>query len=280
MVGKMAFERMGERALDYDPCRYGASKLLFRGPRRRLEGEYCAVLGGTETYGRFIEKPFPALIEAATGMRMVNLGYVNAGVDVFLNDAEVTEACQHARVTVVQVLGAHNMSNRYYAVHPRRNDRFLRASPLMKSLFREVDFTEFHFTRHMLSALQAISPDKFAVVADELQMAWVARMKQLLTRLGSKTVLLWMADHAPEEAGTPPRLDHDPLLVNRAMVEEVRLRATVYLEMVISQEALAHGAEGMVVSPFDQAAAVGVPGPAVHEEVARQLAPVLRELMA
>ncbi len=36
-------------------------------------------------------------------------------------------------------MGAQNLSNRFYAVHPRRNDRFLRASTLMKTIFREVD---------------------------------------------------------------------------------------------------------------------------------------------
>ena len=65
----MAYEKLGHSPLDYMPCRYGASKLLFRGPRRVLEAPYVACLGGTETYGKFIEAPFPALIEAQTGVR-------------------------------------------------------------------------------------------------------------------------------------------------------------------------------------------------------------------
>ncbi len=54
----MTYMKLGQAALDYYPCRYGASKLLFRGPRRRLQGDYVAFLGGTETYGKFIETPF------------------------------------------------------------------------------------------------------------------------------------------------------------------------------------------------------------------------------
>ena len=60
----MAFENPGQGALDYFPCRYGHSKLLFRGPRRKLDGAYCAVLGGSETYGKYVREPYPALIEA------------------------------------------------------------------------------------------------------------------------------------------------------------------------------------------------------------------------
>ena len=134
MVGGMTYERLGDSALDYFPCRYGTSKLLFRGPRRKLDGAYCAVLGGTETYGKFILQPYAALVEAATGITMVNFGCVNAGADVFVNDPAVIDACVKARATVVQVTGAHNTSNRFYAVHPRRNDRFLRASTLLKAI--------------------------------------------------------------------------------------------------------------------------------------------------
>ena len=129
----MTFETMGSVGLDYLPCRYGHSKLLFRGPRRRLEGAYCIALGGTETYGKYIHTPFPALLEKAIRIPVVNLGLPNAGIDVFLNEAVVLDACNGARATIIQLPGAQNMSNRFYSVHPRRNDRFLQASAQMFS---------------------------------------------------------------------------------------------------------------------------------------------------
>ena len=61
----MSFAFPGETSLDYLPCRYGRSKLLFRGPRRDLTAPYAAVLGGGETYGKYVARPFPALVEAA-----------------------------------------------------------------------------------------------------------------------------------------------------------------------------------------------------------------------
>jgi hypothetical protein len=64
-------------------------------------------------------------------------------------------------VTVVQVLAVQNLSNPYYTVHPRRNDRFLRASARLQNLYQDVDFTEFHFTRHMLQTLQMVSAPRF-----------------------------------------------------------------------------------------------------------------------
>ena len=135
----MAFEHRGAGALDYYPCRYGKSKLLFRGPKRALDQPYIAALGGSETYGKFVQKPWTDLLEGEIGTPVVNFGYLNAGVDVFLNETEITKFTRGAQATVIQLTGAHNLSNRYYAVHPRRNDRFLRASQLMRSVFKEIE---------------------------------------------------------------------------------------------------------------------------------------------
>ena len=98
--------------------------------------------------GRDTRKSGPMLESALVA------GICSAGVDVFCADETVLSACNDARAVVFQVMGAHNLSNRYYTVHPRRNDRFLKASALMRNQFPEIDFTEFHFTRHLLTALR------------------------------------------------------------------------------------------------------------------------------
>jgi hypothetical protein len=275
----MAYTYPGEGSLDYFPCRYGRSKLMFRGPRRDLTQPYVAVFGGTETYGKFLPQPYPALVEAALGLPMVNLGCINAGTDVYLNDPAVIEIAAKARAVVIQITGAANLTNRFYAVHPRRNDRFLRAAPLLQTIFREVDFTEFHFTRHMLRTLNAVSPEKFEVLAEELRAAWVARMKLLISRLPTRVVLLWVADHAPVAPGRQGDVAHDPLLVDADMIATLRPLVSGYVEAVASPAARACGTEGMRFSALDEPAARGLPGPAVHAEVAAALATALSDLV-
>ncbi|HAW46955.1 MAG TPA: hypothetical protein DCX34_06910, partial [Roseovarius sp.] len=61
-------------------------------------------------------------------------------------------------------------------VHPRRNDRFVAATDALRVLYAEVDFTEFHFTRHLMRRLAAISPARFARLRTAVQEAWLARM--------------------------------------------------------------------------------------------------------
>jgi len=276
----MSYEKQGAGALDYLPCRYGNSKLLFRGPRRRVEGDYVAVLGGTDTYGKFIERPYAARVEEQLKIPVVNLGCVNAGPDVYVNDSKVLDICAGARTTVIQVMGAHNMSNRFYAVHPRRNDRFLKASSLMKTVFRDLDCTEFNFTRHMLSSIKERWPDRFEIMVGELQDAWVARMSSLLSKIDGKTVLLWMSKNSPDEeiVMDDPALGTDPLFVNRAMIEALRPLATDIVEVNLSLAASTAGTEGMAFSDLEAPAAKEVLSVQAHQEAADELAPILRYL--
>ncbi|WP_300515965.1 DUF6473 family protein [Aliiroseovarius sp.] len=272
----MVYQNLGRGALDYYPCRYGKSKLLLRGPKRKLDGPYVAVLGGTETYGKFVTRPFPQQIEEMLDHRVVNFGCVNAGIDVYVNDRTILEAASKAAVTVVQLTGAQNLSNRFYAVHPRRNDRFLRASNLLKTIYRDVDFTEFSFTRHLLTSLHRVSPDRFAMVEQELKEAWVARMKTLISKIDGKIVLLWMADHAPAGSESSSIQGSDPLFVGGEMINELRPFVTDVVEVRVTQAEIEAGHEGMVYSELEEPAARAMLGTVAHARAADSLEAALR----
>lgn len=274
----MAFLAGGAGALDYFPCRYGGSRLTFRGPKRALSGDYIAVLGSSESYGPYVTAPFPALIEERLGVEVANLACLNAGPDAYLGDPGALEVVAGARVAVLQVMGALNLSNRFYSVHPRRNDRFIAASAQLRGLFRDVDFTEINFTRHLVRTLAARGEERFLPVADELRAVWLLRMKALIQRLPPRRVLLWTGDHAPPAPGMAgPFLA--PELVDRAMVASLAQRASDYVEHVASPAARAEGVRAMQFSPAEEAAARAQPAAAVHREAAEALVPVLERLI-
>ncbi|CUH50960.1 DUF6473 family protein [Shimia marina] len=276
----MSYEKMVGEELNYEPCQYGESRLTFRGPQKSLEAPYIAFLGGTETYGKFVPQPFVEILDEAMEQTCVNLGYLNAGIDAFLSEPAILEIAQQSEVTVVQIMGAQNMSNRYYKVHPRRNDRFIGASNMMQMVFNEVDFSEFHFTRHMLGTLCARTPDRYAMVRDELRMAWSARMKLLLNTIGGKIVLLWVADHAPDTALGTSGLGPDPLFVDRLMIEELRPLVADVVEVVASQTALSQGVEGMQFTDLERVAAQRMLGVQAHVEAAQALSKSLEAVLS
>jgi len=281
----MTYERLGPRPLDHWPVRYAGSQLAFRGPRRSLDGEYIACMGGTETYGSLVAQPWPALLErdlgagAGAAATCVNLGLRNAGPDVFACDRGLLRMAQSARAVVLQVPCAMNLSNPFYRVHPRRNDRFVAAMQPLRELYPDVDFTEFHFTRHLVQRLAAISPARFARLRTALQEAWVTRMTGLLQEIQPPVVLLWLANHAPGCGEGSAALCDDPAFVSRAMLDRVAPRAAAKVEVVISDTARAQGTLGMRFAPFEAEIAAALPGPLAHREAAGALHPILADLL-
>jgi len=270
----MVFQRTNRTGLDYDLCRYGTSKLGFRGPLVDTDTPYVACLGGSSTYGRFVAAPYPNLLARQLDLPVMNLGVVNAGVDVFLHDPSVVGLCRGARVTLVQVTGAHNLSNRLYSVHPRRNDRFTKASTLLQTIYSDVDFTDFHYTRHMLGTLNAVSPDRFRIVRDELKTAWLARMKLLLKRIGGRIVLLWVQRPRTKAAqGEEGPLAQSPMLIDGDMIGKL---AAFVGDTVVHRLDANDDTNGMVFEPIDAGAAREFPGPGAHQQVCDAVEPRLR----
>jgi len=275
----MAYERLGEGALNYYQCQYGASKLVFRGPKKKLSNRFVATIGGTETYGKFVELPYPAMLEDLLDLPVANFGCVNAGIDAYLGDQTILENCKKASATILQVGGVQHLSNRFYSVHARRNDRFIKASPLLTSIYPGLDLTDVHFTGHLLTVLQRTSPLDFQVICQDLKETWVARMQALIDCIDSPVVLLWMADHAPGENPEERPLGHDPMFVERWMLDELQPDVAAYVEINASRQEIAAGFERMIFGPLEAPAAEEMLGPIVHEVAARKLQTVMGALL-
>ena len=267
----MSLDILGADGLDYAQCHYGASKLAFRGPARDLNSPYAVALGGIDTFGKFVEVPFCDLFEQATGLPMVNMGHANAGVDLFMQDGHVLDICRQAEATVIQVLGPQNMTNRLYSVHPRRNDRFVRPTKFLETLYRDLDFSQFHYTRHLLTALRATSQERYKLVVDELQAAWVGRMQALIKAIRGDIYLLWLSDRPIDDLGQDDPLGHDPLMVTRSMLEAVKSSVADIVEVVATRDEIEAGRSRMIYGQLEEPVAFEMLGPVVHETVARSL---------
>ena len=271
----MTYSRLVGQSLDYAPCQYGRSKLSFRGPKSEVEEGHLAFVGSTETYGKFVENPFPSLVGDALGVPVLNLGCVNAGIDSFLEDDSVIDLCRSARSVVIQAMGAHKMSNRLYRVHPRRNDRFLAAAPALQDLYPEVDWSEIHFTRHLMTVLATVGPRRFETVLAELREAWVQRMRLLLRRIERPVTLLWISDRSPDQGGGDPT-DGEPLFVTAGMIDALRPALAGICEMP-ARARREEAQPGMVCGETDLPAARQLPGPEDHAEIATRLAATLAD---
>ncbi len=270
----MSFEQRGRMPLDYHPVALPGSALRFRGPLATENGPAVVCIGGSETFGRFIHAPFPTQLSDALDVPVLNLGVVNAGLDVMMTDPAIASAVEDADAVVMQITSAHNMTNRFYTVHPRRNDRFVTASAMLRTIYPQVDFTEFHFTRHLLKHLRTASEDRFEIVRTELEAAWVARMRKFLMNISAPVHLVWLSHRAPDG---PEDVDmmQDPLFVTPEMLDAVAPDAatlTIATEPLVQESGTV---QGKFFGAKEEAAARLLPGPALHNRAASD---VLRHL--
>ncbi|MEO0945575.1 MAG: DUF6473 family protein [Pseudomonadota bacterium] len=261
--------------LDYQPWGFEGTKLRFRGPPVDLNAPFVAVLGGTETYGKYVETPFPVKLQEWINTPVANLGVHQAGLTLFSEERWLLETASRADVCILQVLGAQNMSNRMYSVHARRNDRFLAASDALREMYQGVDFAEINFTGHLLKTLYAQSEIGFAKLMDELKWAWIQRMKRIVQMIECDVILLWASDRSPNETGHPLG-DTEPMFVDREMLDALEQEGARVVEVVLPD--MHETAEGMVFSDGKRGAATALPGPAEHTRIAEVLAEAIAQL--
>ncbi|MFQ6547213.1 DUF6473 family protein [Aestuariibius sp. 2305UL40-4] len=277
----MLHDPITAQGLDYAPCHYGTSRLRFRGPQAAPSPDALAFVGGIETFGRFTPDPFTTQIARMLGRPCLNLGVPNAGPDLLLGDPSLIDICNNVAATILQIPGALNLSNRFYSVHPRRNDRFTGASEAARAAFPKIDFTEFTFTRHLIGTLWRRDPRAFTDLRQELQQAWVDRMTQLIAQIETPLILLWLSDTPPRpsasDKGADP-LTRDPALVSQEMMARIAPPAAALVTVLPTEAEIAKGQTGLVVPTAERTAANRMLGTEAHRMTADALTGVLEQI--
>ena len=153
---------------------------------------------------------------------------------------------------------------------------------MLQAIYSDVDFSDFTFTRHMLGRLLELSPERFDIVVHELREAWVARMRNMLGQIGTKSVLLWFGrekmSNDPWNTKARP-LQADPLFITESMTNELRPMVLDVVTVTPSEIALRQGTKGMYFSGVQDKAASEMLGDACHSEVSSALVPIIRNFI-
>ena len=144
---------------------------------------------------------------------------------------------------------------------------------MLRTIYREVDFTEVHFTRHMLHRLHEHSADRFAIVVEELRAAWRARMTRLLEGIAAPVHLLWLSRRAPSDGASPQDgPGADPLFVTEEMLTELEPLCASVSICLQTRDRRSPAARGLFFGKGEEGAARLMPGPEDHDRVAAMLA--------
>jgi len=256
--------------IDYQHYRFGRARQLYRGPMPDVTRRYVSFIGGSETYGKFSVDAFPGLLGKKLNLSCANWGTPGAGPWFFLKDPVLLEALSRSRVCVISVMGAIPCSNRLYSVFKRRNARVRALSEPLKALFPDMDADGFRFASNMLRQMHGENKANFKLVEMEIQAAWVARMKELLSDIETHKMLVWFSARGPDEPSKQP-FDEAPTFVTRKMFDEVATQADEVIEIVWPKQDHAAKCLDRVFFEDEEKAALVHPGASQHQFAADQL---------
>jgi hypothetical protein len=236
-------------------------------------------VGAAQTFGRFCEHPFPALLSNDLGIPLVNLGFGGAGPQLFPRHPELIKLINESALTVLQVMSARNEDNSLFegggmgSLKSRTTGERMRAEEAYGSVLASGD----------LSLVRSI--------VDETRDTWTASYKHLLSLIKVPVVLLWLSIRAPVYTESYDSVhglfEEFPHLVNEDMVGAVRSRCDAYVECVS-----ARGRPQLLRSRFTgKPTRVRVPGgapmtansyyptPEMHQDATALLRPVCQGIL-
>lgn len=276
----MSVMNHGDFGVNYDEYRFGNSKQYFRGPKPNLKTPYISIIGGGETFGRYVQTPFAEVVGNELPLGTANFGLCDAGPTFFLKEAGVLDACSRSKLCILSVPHGYEVSNRLYSVSKRENGKLKGVSETLQSLYPDVDFQSFRLIRAMLKKLHQVNSPNFKVIEIELRRAWVARMRELIDMIAAPVILLWFSERAPEEARFDGLFEGvGPQMVDREMLEDLQGYAESLVEYVASKARVVADGSDRVYSEGELSLAMHYPGGEMHQEVGELLYPVVRSAL-
>lgn len=272
----MSYHESGALSAEEPLCRYAGSERWYRGPKLALDRPYLACVGADETFGRFVARPFPSVLDDKLDMPCINLGSLFCGVDGLTLDTCLLDLMNNAKTCVLQLPGILGQTNPFYRVHVRRNDRVLEATADLRALYPEVDFAEIHFVRHLILRLAEFQDARFEMVADSLRRGWLTKLSDFLTQVKPPVVLLWLdIVHSPDaqHLSLP-----ETVQVSASMVSELARHCAGKIEMEVRPSGESDDLEDMLFGTMQQPMAEYMIGPATHRAIAERLLSAIRDL--
>ncbi|QIE54663.1 hypothetical protein G5B40_03930 [Pikeienuella piscinae] len=282
------YQKPDQALIDYKGYKWGRLNQVYRGPKPDLSRPYIACIGAAQTFGRYVERPFPALLAEELDIQVANFGAASAGPGFFLRDAAVIEAASSAELCVIQVMSARSLSNRLFKVQLSRNAQIEAVSKSLEALFPHIDFETFTYAHNMLNQIAEEDPDKFVAVEAELKAAWVARTRVLLQSIQTRRVLFWFSERETDEevsGGAAGQALKYPQFVDQEMMDAVAPLVDRVVRCVTSTgmpQSLLRDGEAVLHTPFGLPVSENryYPSPEMHAEAAKALTQPIRELLA
>lgn len=205
----------------------------FRGPPVNTSAPYLAFIGASQTFGRFVPRPFPCLLGTRLGIPVLNLAVGGAGPRHYLA-RNYLELINGAEAVVIQVMSGRSASNSLFdnsesggmIGHVRGEQSTVRADEFYSRLG------------------QSSSKPRFEAIVNETRNDYMSSFIQLLRKIVVPKILFWFSRRHPQYAEDYEKIPEAvlgdfPQLVNQSMVQRLAAFSDDYVEC-ISKQGLPH----------------------------------------
>jgi hypothetical protein len=189
-----------ERIVDYRQWHPAGSRSLLRGPEPSADRmhDYVLCIGSAATFGRLVQDPFPAQLERALGMPVVNAGLGGARPVTFLTDGALCDLIRRARLVVLEVLSARGYATPLFT--PDNHDINMGQPKLgLDQLLRMPARPLGYFVDHVYErALRVFSRDLLEQVRRIILQTYIEDMKRLMAMAGGPVLLVYVSQRSPD----------------------------------------------------------------------------------
>jgi hypothetical protein len=273
---------------DWDVVDYGLYEMAgfpyaLRGPPLAdPDVPHGVLLGAAQTFGVLVEDPWPHRLSRDTGLPLRNLAVGGAAPILYLNNTIAIDACNAARVCVVQVMSGRGSDNSYFESRDGKNMLRPRGSDLPfvpgDTAFRAMFANESRLVTRL--------------VVSEVRLSWTLEMIRLLNAIRVPKIVLWFSKRAPDLPETITTYEQAagvfPHFVTRQMIETITPFCDRYVE-VVSSRGMPHqlknrftgGAATVLLgdAATPRSTDTYYPSPEMHEDVHAALLPVLGDFL-
>jgi hypothetical protein len=143
----IGYQFSDRRSFDYELWYSNDLRMALRGPQTIFDSaaQFWSFVGAAQTFGRFAEKPFPALLSSSQRKPHLNLGFAGAGPGFFANSLPFIDKINQSEVCFLQVMSGRSISTRFlravgfggvleFLDGPLKGQRFLAAEAYRKLL--------------------------------------------------------------------------------------------------------------------------------------------------
>ncbi len=203
------YQELDQGRFDYGLVREAGRWL--RGPACDLARPYLAVVGGAETFGRFVDRPYPQRLAERLSLGCLNLGLPGMGPTAFA-DPQLLRLLHGAALVVVSCLSGRS-------AHNDRFDNRPRGGLFGKDLH---DGRERRFEDFVADLVRQRDADEVRRVIAVTRRNFTGGMLRLGRALGGRAVLLWFSQRTPpvdtDWSSPASILGRFPQLVDRSML--------------------------------------------------------------